>query len=226
MTSAVGRAARTDPGRKSLLPRMPLPITTSAARATAASTRIGQSGGQAERSDSAVLHARESDGLVHRGERRRPRAQAAPHDTVHIGTRRGQHHAGRVHHVAAALALDHDAVGRDVEAHTVACAELRGIGQSGIDRGHADPLRDVRLERGERTNHGHSEQFAVPECGLGGQGPGRVPLHDQEPIRRRRGAVSPPARSARQRRPRLRRTATASTAAPAAAAITTPGRSR
>ena len=226
MTSAVGRAASDGPGKEELAPadaaadhdlRRPRDRRVDEDRPV---------GGQAERSDSAVLHARERDSLVHRRERRRPRVQAAPHDTVHIGARRGQHHARRERTSPPRLPLT-----------TTQLAETsrprRSVRRTPRCRPERDrsrprrpaPRRQDRARSSARTT-GTASSSGCPSAGWAVRDPVACHSMTRSLFAGDEGLVSPPARSARQRRPRLRRTATASTAAPAAAAITTPGRSR
>ncbi len=111
-TTAPGRLASTAPGSVSLDRRTPLPMTTRPVAATAASTNTGQSRGQPDRRDPAVLHAGQLDRLVHRGERSLAYVQLALDQPVHVRAGGGEHHARRHPGLPVPAPGDDDAVGR------------------------------------------------------------------------------------------------------------------
>ena len=135
--------------------------------------------GQAERGDPAVLHARQRHGVVHRRERRLARVQPPPHQAVDVGTRGGEHQAGRVPDHLAAATRDDDTVRGAVHRRAVRGAERRGVGQRRVDLGDAD-LRGVRrVESLERRGDRGREQVRAVESRLGTQGPEDGPADHQ-----------------------------------------------
>src|SRR4051794_22169037 len=89
---------------------------------------------QADRRDAAEFHAGEDHCVLHRREGRLPRVQPAPHQTVHVGAGRREHHARRIPGRVAAAAGDDDTVGRVGHLHPVLLAEGGGVGEIGVDR--------------------------------------------------------------------------------------------
>ncbi len=118
ITSAPGSRPSAAPSMTIFEPRIPDPITTGPAAATAASIRIGQPVGQPDRGDPAVLHAGDLDGVGHRRERHLPHVHPAADHAVDVGAGGGQHHGGRPALLARPLAGDHHAVRRRARAAT------------------------------------------------------------------------------------------------------------
>ena len=142
-----GRPAPT-PATASLLPRVPEPMTTRSAAATAGSTSTGQSAGQADRRDAAEGHAGLGDGDVLRCERRLAGAEVPADQPVDVGPRRGQDDAGRQGGLPGPPGGDDHAVGRGLQRDAVGVGEGGGVGQVLVDLG--DPGGAGAAARGPR----------------------------------------------------------------------------
>ena len=116
-------------------------------------------------------------GFVRRGEGGGAHIQPAAHHSVHVGSGCREHHARREAHLAAAPALDDDAVGRGIQRHAVARAELSRVGQCRVDRRDAYALRPRRAQVFECGGDRRGEEFGMPQRGLCDQRSGREPLH-------------------------------------------------
>jgi len=111
--------------------------------------------GKSDRGDSAVLHARQLDGLGRRQEARLAHVQVAAHDAVDVRAGRGEHHARRVARLTLAPAGHGHAVRGDVKPDVVLRAESGGIGQLRVDRCHQNAVH-WRRRTGPVGKRGHN----------------------------------------------------------------------
>ena len=138
MTSAAGNSARAADGNAIFERRSPLPITTMARSSTARVDEHRPVGGQPDRSDSAVLHARA-------GRPRRPSvrtrpsgAQPSAHDAVDVGARGRQYDARRVGALSPRRPAITTQLAESSAQHAVARAEGRRVSEVGVDRRSAN----------------------------------------------------------------------------------------